>query len=372
MSATDNIPTEKLLRLMGPRATTQAALLAGRRPVTIMGYGPPKKGKTTDLVRTWQRFIAFGDPTPILQAADVWTGISPFVPKTEILNLRDATAYLRMVANRREAGKPVQFDAAGFDDFSLACDEEYRLICEEISGRNGFARVNALRDAIIEYRRAARLAGLHLHHNAHVAEPDRKEGKIMGGPRMPIKTTRDWIPVIATTVLYITADPKRQGDFRVSAYCDPSDQDFLHGDRLHVAPFRGPVNTGEFLRAAGYTIPRHPRLEALGAESLVEKIAVALLSGKPREETYQKVFTHLMDKCGLDDIRLFEWLFQDAQDRAEIRESVLRRRLSRFFEPLPVPEVDPLDVEETPTKAADPTPEPATVSTSSKVFEDDL
>lgn len=322
--------------ILTPGMLSRVAVLSGGRCFTGIDYGPLRKGKTTNLVRTWAgvRFLVFGDPTPVLQAADTWTGAAPIVPKRPVRNLRDATAYLNAVADKKAAGKAVEIKAAGFDDFSLACDEEYVMICEEIRGKNHYDRVNALRDAILDYRRAARRAEIHLHHNAHLAEPIfSSAGKVVlpGGPRMPIKTTRDWIPVIATTICYVTSDPKRAGDFKVSAYCDPSDQLYIHGDRYHTAPLRGPLNTGEFLRAAGLLIPRIPALEDIGAEAVVEKMAQRLNEGVPRPEVAGKAFEWLAKR--LDDIRHIEWVLQDGCDRAEIRRSIAHRRLGRFFAP---------------------------------------
>ena len=112
--------------------------------------------------------------------------------------------------------------------------------------------------------------------SAHESAPTTKDGRfIRGGPKLPGKMPEDF-PGVCDIVLRTAVDKTRLGWHGVYR-CSIDDPNYVTKDRHGVTPDPAPMNLGEILRFAGYTIQRAPGLE--WQEDVVEEVAGMLTVG---------------------------------------------------------------------------------------------
>ena len=277
-------------------------------PAVVLAYGRPKIGKTTDAIYSFPTALYLAIPGALKAAASVVGVERSKMAVAQPRTLPEATVLIQ------EAAQLNRFPAVVVDDFSLLAQSTLSQF-EQGVGRNGYAAWGKLRDAVIAFRDTARAAGMHVILNAHERGADTVSGRYLpGGPKLPSKSLTEEVPAIADTVLRASVDAMRK-PWPGVYLCDPTDAAFLSGDRHNVAPKKGPMNMGEILRAAGYTLPRLPGLE--WQDEIVHAGTEAILAGELEKEVLTKLVSH----CdGQGHNRLHQrWCLRDILDRVTLR-----------------------------------------------------
>ena len=282
---------------------TTPAPYGGDKSVTAI-YGPSSIGKTTDLIYSLPTALFLAPPGAMKPAHHV----VGFVPASaEATTIEDATKRLK------EAGKSGKFDAVVVDDFSLLAETTVAHL-ENVRKLSGFKLWGAIRDSVLEFRDTARRCGMHVVLIAHESTPRTVNGTfVRGGPKLPGKLPED-VPTACDTVLRAAHDPTRKG-WHASYRCTVDDPQWVTKDRHGVTPDRAPMNLGEILRAAGYTIPRAPGLE--WQEGIVSALANALVQDPTNAAAYLAE-AQTMGASHSDNPLHIRWVMRDALDRAAL------------------------------------------------------
>jgi hypothetical protein len=267
-------------------------------------------GKTTDLIYSFPRGLFLAQPGALKPSFNV-VGYTPANANVETID--DAT---KLIAAE---GKKRVYDVVVADDFSLLVEKTFSRYEAKMGGSsNGFKLWGALRDAIIEFRDTARACGMHVIMSAHESAPTTKDGRfIRGGPKLPGKMPEDF-PGVCDIVLRTALDKTRLGWHGVYR-CSIDDPNYVTKDRHGVTPDPAPMNLGEILRFAGYTIQRAPGLE--WQEDVVEEVAGMLLE-IPADAQFNtkagKLATEAakMMRDATDNDLHIRWALRDAFDRA--------------------------------------------------------
>jgi hypothetical protein len=253
-------------------------VLTFKQPATGIGYGPSGTGKTTDLLYTFAtRGFYIAVPAALKPSVNV-VGIDLNPSHVyEAKNIADATAKVKEVAKLKDTKGLPLFDAVIADDFTFLAEQSFSLLEKKFSG---FKLFGALRDEVIDFRDASRNAFMHLFVNAHESAPATKNGAfIRGGPKLPGRLPEEF-PAAFDLVLRAAYDTSRAG-WPAIYRCSPNDTAYISRDRHGVTPEIAPMNMGEILRAAGYTLRRAPGMEWMDA--VADKIAGYLLA-TPQDE----------------------------------------------------------------------------------------
>lgn len=299
-----------------------------REPVVGIAYGASKLGKTTDLIYTFSNRGYYIAVPAALKPSEGVVGIT--LNERAIYNaatIEDATKKVQEIGKLRGSDGRNPFDAVVVDDFSLLADQTFSVLERKHSGYRLFG---ALRDDVLEFRAACRAAGLHVFVNAHETSPSNKNGAyVRGGPKLPGRLPED-LPAAFDVVLRASGSPGRNG-WPVVYKCDPNDNTFISGDRHGVTPPECPINIGEILRAAGYSVRRAAGMEWL--DGAADYLATELKARPSEEKTILAAFTDYIltnkyprVKSGeaTDDERRrallhVRWAIRDGRDRAYIR-----------------------------------------------------
>lgn len=231
----------------------------------------------------------------------------------------EVTAAIKQIAGKG-------FDAIVVDDFSFLAEQTMAAYEKRYSG---FKLFGALRDSTLNFRNAARYAGLHVAVNCWMRAPrTREDGSfVRGGPDLTGKLPEQ-LPAMCDLVLRGDIDLQRQpwvGIYRVSGGTD-----YVGKDRDHGTPSPAPMNLGEILRHNGYTIPRLRGLD--WQEPVVAQVSAALVGADPKQdkETLEKVYAMLLAEG--HDPRYVRWTVRDSWDRAALKRATAFRNAT-FFAP---------------------------------------
>lgn len=356
-----------------PAAPTQAGAAQSafgpyNDPPFILKWGPSGAGKSIDdakAVHETAIFIAApsGGITSI-------TANLKFTPKSQTVEtLDEAAAVLNgLIALGPYTGPNGQnpFRAAVFDDVSVLCKNQ--LLAEEAKGggksnqgkddsRKLFLALSKKIQVLRYQLRKLRMFGLL---NFHDKEPsvDALGNFHRGGPDLAsVGQTESLIPIMDVCVRACMEMNRLPwvGVFECKAQTDAQR---IYKDRYDVLPARGPLNTGELLRAAGFDMPyplpwMGPMTASICAE--VEEAAAAgktngangngaaviggamptALGGSAavpgaavRLQVFSKWFVHLLNQ-GVPE-HLAQWVCQDGLDRAEIKMARRVEKLASF------------------------------------------
>jgi hypothetical protein len=276
-------------------------------PAVVAIYGPSGIGKTTDLLYSFPRGFFIAPPGAIKPAHNV----VGFVPDsdTTCTTIEQATAKLKTLASKRG-----QYDAVIVDDLSILAEQTVASL--EAGGKlEGLKLWGKVRETLLDFRNTARHLGLHVILTAHESTPRTAQGAFLrGGPKLPGRMPED-LPTTCDSVLRAAYEPNKRGWHAVFR-CTVDDPSWVTKDRHGIVGDKGPMNTGEFLRAAGYTIRRAPGLEWM--EELVETLAQALLEAPKDEAALVKEAIRI---CGesTDNPLHTRWVLRDSLDRAAFR-----------------------------------------------------
>ena len=287
-------------------------------PAVVLAYGPSKRGKTSDTLFSFPRGLFIAGDAAIKPSI----GLVGYRPQNvNASTIPEATQLVAAVA-KQHAGA---FDAVVVDDFSLLADTTLKLY-EQKFRTNHFRKWGQLREDVLDFRDTARACGMHVVIICHQREPETREGRFYrGGPMLPSRNLTDMIPVICDTVLRTGVEPGRRPWSGVY-HCDPTDPQYVTGDRHAVCPPTCPMNLRELLVMAGYQVARAPGLE--WQDEWAEGIAQVLLTNGNRQAVLTKAAEALRGQ-GKHDQHI-AWALRDGLDRFAFRKAKQAAALSGF------------------------------------------
>ena len=278
-----------------------------REPALVCTYGPSGSGKTTELGYSFPNGVFIAGRGALQSVLSV-CGHMP--RRVEANTIDDATRFLLKLKKKDGV------DAVVVDDFSFLAEQTFAVYDKRFTG---WKMWGALRDSTIAFRNAARMADCHVVVNCWEQPPKLKADghRIKGGPMLSGKLPEQ-VPAMCDVVLRCAFEPARKpwsGVYR----CHYS-ADYVMKDRFDIASRvdPAPMNLAELLRAAGYTISRHPDLgwQEDVVEGLAEKLAVSEVVATDANAAYS-----ILLKQGVS-APAARWSVRDALDRAIIRRAL--------------------------------------------------
>ena len=259
----------------------------GNQPPTVMAciYGKPKKKKTSDVIAAFPGGLFIGVPSAIALVANNELGIQPAIHPNPPQTLPELVQLLETLAENPETLRP--YGALIIDDTSHICQQSMLRWAEEApTGRSGkkdrFFQYQELNRHLLQLAGLARHLGVHLAMTFHERAPGSNvDGRFCpGGPDVPsrnqVETLPAWCDINVRAMLAPTyPDPW----FPSIYYCDPTDADWVTGDRTGVCSAKTPGNLREILRASStnYQLARYPGLE--WQDDVAEVVAMAIARG---------------------------------------------------------------------------------------------
>jgi hypothetical protein len=286
-------------------------------PVLSLSYGPSGIGKTTDTGLSFPNALFIAAPGALQSIRNV-AGYSPLVENA--YTIPDVTKFITAIGQYKAKGSDTKIDAVVVDDFSYLAEQTFASLEKKF---NGFRLWGELRDAVLDFRNAARFAKVHIIVNCWEQAPKDKAGggRVKGGPMLS-GNLPEQVPAMFDMVLRCGQDPMRkpwQGIYQCTL-----DPNYIMKDRLNVAAAAhpAPMNMAELIRAAGYVISRHP--DMAWQEEMVETVAVSMLQAGPTQDKdiANKVYGDLVRHATVPQAR---WTLRDAMDRAVIRRALAAR-----------------------------------------------
>jgi len=269
-------------------------------------YGAPKMGKTTALLRGIGHPILFIAPKGGLNSAN-YLGIEPkhIVP----MGIAHVIDIIEKAHNK--------VHTIVIDDVSLLIEDEHARLLQACKGNtwDSYARIipvaNKLRDA-------CRNANCNVWWSMHEQSP-REDKNMKGGPLVPGQRLPREIATMFDFVGRVIHDEDQPGHpYALQLGPDP---DWTVGWRGFEGPPTCRLNLGEFLRACGHTVPRHPDFEWMEAE--VESLSKAIFARSKEDDSFivDDLFTKTINKLAQEgrDHRHIKLVCMDALDRASMQ-----------------------------------------------------
>ena len=242
-----------------------------RDPLFALIYGPPDIGKTGDLTRLGDRWAYGAAPGALKQSRKLW-GYD--AQGTRLERISDATRFIVMQAQKPVGARPL---GLGIDDFSFLADRTFSLLEAK---HTGFRLWGALRSEVIDFRDAARYAGMHVVLSAWVTPPKNTNNRaVRGGPRLS-GDLPEYFPALCDLVLRATFSA--DGWPWKAVYRCGLSAEYVQRDRDHGTPDPAPMNLGEIMRHNGYAVPYGSHITV--PPQVVEDMAQAMLDTGPEQE----------------------------------------------------------------------------------------
>jgi len=280
-------------------------------PAFTVDYGNSGLGKSMDKLRTFPLGLYLAPPG----------GLKPAVQQ---LGYKPQTMVVQTLADCHAAAldihqRSLDYEALVIDDASIILDNTATALAARY--KNGIQLHGKVLEAVKAFRQLLRQMGLHAALNFHERQPATYDGEFFpGGPKLPSKGGTKEFPHIADLVTRAKREPNRRPWTGVYE-CDPHSVDYFQKDRFGVCPAVGPLNTGEILRGAGYTLRRLPGLEWM--DEIAERIAADVESaGLDSRMTVGAEWARKLQGAQIA-LPHIAWVVQDGLDRAELR--ILRR-----------------------------------------------
>ena len=222
--------------------------------VMITVYGKPKQKKTSDALAAFPRALFLGVPSAITLVAQNELGFTPTVHPQSPKNL---TELVFLLISLSETGDASQYGALVVDDFSHLCQRSM-LEWQEAAptGRSGkkdkFFPYQELNKCLLSVAHASRHLGVHLLMNFHERMPGTNaDGRFCpGGPDVPSRNQVETLPSWCDISVRAMIDPTYPDPWFPSVYyCDPTNPEWVTGDRTGVCSAKTPGNLREILRA---------------------------------------------------------------------------------------------------------------------------
>tara|TARA_R100001510_G_scaffold57677_1_gene66805 strand:+ start:5942 stop:6919 length:978 start_codon:yes stop_codon:yes gene_type:complete len=268
--------------------------------VMITVYGKPKQKKTSDALAAFPTALFCGVPSAITLVAQNELGFTPTVHPDSPKNLNELVGMLRMMATDGSA-KP--YGAVVVDDLSHLCQRSMLEWTESApSGRSGkkdrFYPYQQLNQMLLEIAHISRHLGVHLLMNFHERTPGTNaEGRFCpGGPDVPSRNQIETLPSWCDINVRAMVDPNYPDPWFPSIYyCDPTDPDWVTGDRTGVCTKKTPGNIREILRASesNYHLARLPGLE--WQDEVAQSVADDMVGGAAVQDAIQSAVSGRTD-----------------------------------------------------------------------------
>jgi len=282
----------------------------------VLTYGASGSGKTTDCGYSFPNALFLAVPNS-LQSIKSVCGYEPAC--VDIATIQEATGIIG-------EAKAKGFDSIVVDDFSFLAEKTFASLDRIKDTR---LRWGKLRDVTLEFRNAARYAGVSVIINCWEKAPSTKsDGTFVRGGASLSGKLPEQLPAMCDLVLRCGRDPQRKPWGGVY-HCEFSSQ-YVMKDRFGVAYEMNPcpMNLAEILRAAGVSVSRMKGLE--WQEEVVESFSQELQASNPSEytTTVETLFGRLLSE-GIDP-KYARWTIRDVLDRTVIR-NALQTRSQKFF-----------------------------------------
>lgn len=257
-------------------------------PPTVMVcvYGKPKKKKTSDAIAAFPNGLFIGVPSAIALVANNELGIQPAVHPNPPQTLPELVQMLEQLSASPETLKP--YGALIIDDASHICKRSMLMWAEEApTGRSGrkdrFFQYQQLNSHLLQLAGLSRHLGVHLAMTFHERPPGSNADGVFcpGGPDVPSRNQTETLPSWCDINVRSMIDPSYPDPWFSSIYyCDPTDSEWVTGDRTGVCSEKTPGNLREIMNASasGYKLDRFPGLE--WQDDVAEQVAEQILLGR--------------------------------------------------------------------------------------------
>jgi len=301
--------------------------------VMITVYGQPKKKKTSDTLAAFPNALFIGVPSALTLVAQNELGFTPSVYQTPPQTLPDLVELLYQLSQQNLAER---CGAVVIDDASHLCKSSMLKWEEEApKGRSGkrdrFYPYQQLDKHLLQLGRLARHLGVHMAMTFHERMPgSNADGHFCpGGPDVPsrnqVKTLPSWCDVNVRAMVDPTyPDPWFPGVY----YCDPTDPEWVTGDRTGVCKPKTPGNLREILRASksNYHLGRVAGLE--WQDEVADIVAQGIVQDVPVFEAINCAVANRND----DPLHL-RWACQDGIARGVLAKQAARSLFDFAAEP---------------------------------------
>ena len=293
-------------------------------PPTVMCavFGAPKKKKTSDMLAAFPTALFIGVPSAITLVAQNELGYNPAIYPEPPQTLTDLNHALESIAHQ---GIAQQYGAIIIDDASHLCKRSMLVWQDEAPmGRSGrkdkFYAYQMLDQALLQLSSLSRHIGVHLAMTFHEkTSGEAADGNFTpGGPDVPsrnqVKTIPSWCDITVRAMVDKTyPDPWFPGVY----YCDPSNAQWVTGDRTGVCWQKTPGNLREILRASnsGYRLDRLPGLE--WQDDIADQVAERICAGEDPKTVCRDIAAE-NDVAKLGRLQL-RWACQHGIARAVLR-----------------------------------------------------
>lgn len=280
-------------------------------------YGDLKAGKTSDVLSTFPAAIYIAAPGALAPAESLW-GFE--VPKRHDLEtFRDIRTFGEKLPQGSTIGLVI-------DDATLIADRT-AIYYRDVKGLSGWDVWGAVVGAAVRMRDSLRRRGFHIVMTCHAAGPYVEQGvRQKGGPSFQGQA-RKKLPAAADFLLRAEAR-SGPGFFWPMVYRTAPHSDWLQGSRYDT-PDMSPMNLGEILRLAGFTVPRLRGFE--WQEQIAAALADRLLAGpglgnmEHVKASLARVYEYALAKFSKDE-RHVTWAARDGYDRAVLRMAQIAHR----------------------------------------------
>ena len=268
--------------------------------VMITIYGKPKQKKTSDALAAFPTALFLGVPSAITLVAQNELGFTPSVHPEPPKNLVSLVALLRGLADTGEAEK---YGAVVIDDLSHLCQHSMlEWVDEAPMGRSGkkdrFFPYQQLNQHLLEIAHLSRHLGVHLVMTFHERTPGTNaDGRFCpGGPNVPSRNQVETLPSWCDLNVRAMVDPNYPDPwFPGIYYCDPTNPEWVTGDRTGICSTKTPGNLREILRASesNYKLSRLPGLE--WQDEVAQSVADDMLGGAAVQDAIQSAVSGRTD-----------------------------------------------------------------------------
>jgi hypothetical protein len=292
-------------------------------PPTVMVcvYGKPKKKKTSDAIAAFPNGLFIGVPSAIALVANNELGIQPAIHPNPPQTLPELVQMLEQLSANPETLKP--YGALIIDDASHICKTSMLKWAEEApTGRSGrkdrFFQYQQLNSHLLQLAGLSRHLGVHLAMTFHERPPGSNVDGVFcpGGPDVPSRNQTETLPSWCDINVRSMIDPSYPDPWFSSIYyCDPTDSEWVTGDRTGVCSEKTPGNLREVMNASasGYQLARFPGLE--WQDDVAEEVAEQILLGRQSRDIAVEVMKNHSQYAQVH----LRWACQDGIARGVLR-----------------------------------------------------
>jgi hypothetical protein len=291
-------------------------------------FGKPKKKKTSDMLAAFPAGLFIGVPAAITLVAENELGFRPAVHPEPPQTLEQLIRLIESLSPHAE-----QYGAVVIDDASHICKQSMLYWqANAPRGRSGkpdrFFAYQELNKHLLLLASMSRHLGCHLAMTFHErpAGTNSDGAFAPGGPDVPSRNQTEVLPSWCDINVRAMVDPTYPDPwFPGIYYVNPSDPEWVTGDRTGVCSKKTPGNLREILRASRSNY-RLDRLEGLEwQDEVADAVAEGVTQGHDIKELVRDIAGEHKDKYNTLHLR---WACQDGIARGTLR----RSRASGLFD----------------------------------------